>query len=471
MQSAPETRPSWSLSLSHLDWEKILFGLILVLAVLSRFYKLEPRVMSHDENSHVYYSWLLSEGSGYQHDPITHGPFQFHVVALSYFLFGATDTTARLPAVLFSIATVAFMWYYRRYLGRVGAMVAAILFLISPYMLYYGRYVRNESFVALFGVMTIWATLAYLETGKPHYILWLTAATVLHFTVKETSYIYTAQLLLFLGIYFIYRVTSLPWLSRERRTYFLLSLMGAVLASGVAMVAIYQVFQAQKAIQTAATGEGAVAKGISPALAWTVWIAVILAIGALVAAAYFLIKGFSLEKLRQERSFDLLIVIGTLILPLLAAFPLRLIGWTVPTNASSVNAMTSTSILHMGLVVLIMMAIAVVVGLWWNRRMWLVNAGLFYGIFTFFYTTYFTNTDGFFTGLLGSLGYWMAQQAVQRGTQPWYYYIFLQIPVYEYLPAIGTLLGFGLVLRQLRKRPAVEAAPATKRGCSQSRTR
>jgi predicted membrane-bound mannosyltransferase len=163
--------------------------------------------------------------------------------------------------------------------------------------------------------------------------------------------------------------------------------------------------------------------------------------------------------MRQERSFDLLIVVGTLILPLLAAFPLKLIGWPVPTNASSVNAMNSTSILRMGSVVLLMMAIAVVIGLWWNRRLWLINAGLFYGIFTFFYTTYFNNTDGFFTGLLGSLGYWMAQQAVNRGTQPWYYYIFLQVPIYEYLPAIGTLLGFGLVWRQRRKRLQSQSTP------------
>ena len=460
MQSATETRPSWSLSLIGLNWEKMLFGLILVLALVTRFYKLEPRVMSHDENTHVYYSWLLYQGQGYQHDPMTHGPFQFHVVALSYFLFGATDTTARIPAVLFSIMTVVFMWNYRRYLGRSGALVAAVLFLISPYMLYYGRYVRNESFVALFGVITIWATLAYLETGKPHYILWLSAATVLHFTAKETSYIYTAQLLLFLGLYFVYRVTSLPWLTRAYRNYFLLSLMGVVLVAGVAILPIYEIFKERKAAHDSAIPTvGAQSSAISPALMWAVVILFILAAAALVVAAYFLQKGFRLERLRQERSFDLLIVVGTLILPLLAAFPLRLIGWPVPTNASSVNIMNSGSILRMASVVILMGAIAVVIGLWWNRRLWLVNAGLFYGIFTFFYTTYFTSTDGFFTGLLGSLGYWMAQQAVQRGTQPWYYYIFLQVPIYEYLPAIGTLLGLGLVLFKRRKRPAIEIPP------------
>ena len=42
------------------------------------------------------------------------------------------------------------MWNYRRYLGRVGWLVAAALMVISPYMLYYGRYARNEALVVLF---------------------------------------------------------------------------------------------------------------------------------------------------------------------------------------------------------------------------------------------------------------------------------------------------------------------------------
>ena len=43
-----------------LNWENILFAIILVIAVISRFYDLESRVMSHDENTHVYYSWRFS---------------------------------------------------------------------------------------------------------------------------------------------------------------------------------------------------------------------------------------------------------------------------------------------------------------------------------------------------------------------------------------------------------------------------
>ena len=74
-----------------------MFGIILLLAVLSRFYDLGARVISHDETSHVYYAWRLFKGMGYSHDPITHGPFQFHFLALIYFLLGDNDYTARIP--------------------------------------------------------------------------------------------------------------------------------------------------------------------------------------------------------------------------------------------------------------------------------------------------------------------------------------------------------------------------------------
>ena len=176
--------------------------------------------MSHDETSHTYFSWLFYKNGDYAHDPVTHGPLQFHLVALSYFLFGDSDTTARIPAALFSIATVAFMWAYRRYLGRAGALVAALFLTISPYMLYYGRYVRNEAFVAFFGVVMLWSVLRYLDTGKYKYLYIFTAVTVLHFCTKETSFIYSAQALLFLGLYLLYRLMRRKWKRAEFRSIF-----------------------------------------------------------------------------------------------------------------------------------------------------------------------------------------------------------------------------------------------------------
>jgi uncharacterized protein (TIGR03663 family) len=224
----------------EIRWETLVFALILILAVISRFYILGTRVMSHDETSHVYFSWLLEQGSGYKHDPVTHGPLQFHLLALSYFMFGDNDFTARVPAALFSVAAVAFLWFFRRDLGKNGALAAAFLFLISPYILYYGRYARNEGFIELFGVVTIWSILRYLKSGEMRYLYFFILATTLHFTAKETAFIYTAQALIFLAGYLFVQLMNKEWKLPEYRKMFLGALLITLLlfsaAVGVGMV-------------------------------------------------------------------------------------------------------------------------------------------------------------------------------------------------------------------------------------------
>jgi len=174
-------------TLPALTNEIALFAGVLLLALVTRFYDLGTRVMSHDESLHTYFSWLLYRGQGYQHTPMMHGPFQFHALALSYFLFGVSDFTARIPSVLFSIATVWMVWPWRRYLGKWGMIIASFLMVISPYMLYYGRYVRNETFAGFAGILLLYAVLRYLDSGANKYLYLITAASVLHFTSKETS--------------------------------------------------------------------------------------------------------------------------------------------------------------------------------------------------------------------------------------------------------------------------------------------
>jgi predicted membrane-bound mannosyltransferase/DNA-binding beta-propeller fold protein YncE len=426
-----------------LKWEILIFSVIIILAIGMRYYDSGTRVMSHDETSHVYFSWLLYQGRGYAHDPVTHGPFQFHAVALSYFLLGDSDISARIPAIIFSIATVAFMWEFRRYLGRKGAIIAAILMLISPYMLYYGRYVRNEAFAALFGVIMLWAILRYIETGQARYQYWLTAVTVLHFATKETSYIYTAQALLFLALYFTYQVTKREWPRPEFRNRFLFSLIIAL----ILLMTAFTVYVIDQQISIPDV-DGVIQQTIPTSVPIIV---IILCFVAVIVALYFLIAGYSLKNIKTERSFDLLILQGTLVLPLLSAFVINIIGWKVPVSASEVTNMTATDIFRMALVVIPTFIVSIVVGLWWNRRKWLINAGIFWGIFIVLYTTFFTNGAGFFTGLVGSLGYWLAQQEVNRGSQPWYYYIAVQIPIYEYLTALGSLIAL-IVVIALRKK-------------------
>ncbi len=414
--------------------EKLIFAAIMVLTIFTRLYMLEPRVMSHDETSHTYFSWLYYKGDGYAHDPVTHGPFQFHVVALSYFLLGDSDTTARIPAALFSIATVAFMWFYRRYLGRAGTLVAAFLLAISPYMLYYGRYVRNEAFVAFFGLVMLWSILRYLDTAKYKYLYLFTTVTVLHFATKETSFIYSAQALLFLAFYLLYRMMRRKWNRPEYRSTFIITLLLSfvVLFAGLILKSLAAKMTTTQLPQYPALAS--LPSFLPIAL-------MILGVLGLVAAIYIATAGFGLSRIREERVFDLLILLGTLVLPQLSAFGINALGWKIPVNAAEVQALTLPDMLHMAIILVPIIIASIIIGLWWNRRQWLINAAIWYGIFIVLYTSVFTNGAGLFTGMVGSLGYWLAQQGVNRGDQPFYYYALIQIPIYEFLPAIGSILG------------------------------
>ncbi len=426
-----------------LNWETLIFAAIVILAIVTRFYDLESRVMSHDENSHVYYAWQLSQGAGYSHTPMTHGPYQFHIVALSYFLFGDNDFTARIPAALFGIAMIAFLWYYRRYLGRVGTLVAAGLMLISPFLLYYARYVRNDIFSALFGVVMVWAILRYIETGEARYTYWLTAVTVLHFTTKETSFIYTAQALLFLGFLFVQQITQKRWERPDLKNAFLVLLVLAFILMAVGFgLNIY--FPSPVPIEPNAELES------TPITTAPLYFIIPVGVGllAVLGALFVVIIGMSWDRLRQNRVFSLILLQLTLVLPQLAPFPVSTIGWD-PLDY------TTMGMLRTGIFIGILAAIAIAAGLLWNSRLWLINAAIFYIPFTIFYTTVFTNGAGFFTGMVGSLGYWLVQQGVERGSQPWYYYILVQIPVYEFLPFLGSILA-GYYWIRLKGKPAPE---------------
>jgi predicted membrane-bound mannosyltransferase/DNA-binding beta-propeller fold protein YncE len=444
--------------------EIAIFAIVILLAIATRFYDLGTRVMSHDESLHTYFSWLLYRGQGYEHSPMMHGPFQFHSIALSYFLFGANDFTSRIPAALFSIGTVWMVWYWRRYLGKWGALIAGFLLVISPYMLYYGRYVRNESYVGFSGLLMLYAILRHLEIGGKKYLFMLAAALALHFTAKETSFIYTAQALIFLAIYFLAQVTRRSWKNAENeyRAFIIALSLTVLLVTAAAGYGLYT-----RDAQTISGTETAIPSNpteeispLAPPEAGSLSLTVILAVAALIsliATATLLIWGYGWERIRNERSFDLLMVTGTIVLPQLSAFLIKIfektLNVTIPTSAPEVQAVGSDmrSILVIGGFLLLTFILAAAIGLLWNREKWWKTALIFWVPFTILYTTVFTNSSGFFTGAIGSLGYWIVQQDVQRGSQPWYYYLLVQIPIYEFLPALGFLFA---VMIGLGRKPA-----------------
>ena len=167
-------------------FERIFF-LIIIAALVVRFLFLDLKLFHHDEAIHAWFSYrLLTEGT-YTYDPVYHGPFLYYATAGMFALFGDSDFVGRvLPAVL-GTATVALVYpvYRLGYLSRNGTLIAALFLAVSPNMVYFSRFLRNDIFVVFFTMLLLVAVLYYLECRQRRYVLLAAVAAGLGMCCKE----------------------------------------------------------------------------------------------------------------------------------------------------------------------------------------------------------------------------------------------------------------------------------------------
>jgi predicted membrane-bound mannosyltransferase/DNA-binding beta-propeller fold protein YncE len=518
-------------NLIRLDWEKALYAALIILALCTRLAGLGDRVQSHDESIHTKYSWNLYTGHGFQHNPLMHGPFLFHVTALSYFLFGDTDFSARLPVALMGVALVAFPYLLRRWLGRAGALATSFFLLISPSIAYYSRYIRHDVPTMLWSLGVIFALFSYLRDGRKRWLFVMAGGVSLMFATKEVAFIYAAISGLFLIGLLVVHALERKWPREGLKTSFLTALALAIVGLLVLGLGLTLAFSQQKPTDLAQeelaqpvtlswwaiSGGMLAAVGLAAAAALLIAghlpnenlqppslvIALIIVIvvtgiffrlgmpvllprlsciqqrfrgeelqhctqqalqgfawpeGRYVRGIYIdvrhvmmwlpfaggLLVGFAwlaVTAFRHYRAFDLIITLGTLCLPLLSPLVIKL------PNLDPIDY-NSSAMYYSGAIALQMVLVSVAIGLTWDSRRqidngdpstWLIAAAIYYVIFIILFTTVLTNGYGIPSGIVGSLGYWLKQQGVERGGQPQYYYVIMTL-FYEYLPLLLTLL-------------------------------
>ncbi len=483
--AAPEARgahASWldRPVLARLDWETALYLAFIALAILTRFWDLGARVMSHDESLHTYFSYNLATGKGFQHTPMMHGPFLFHATALSYFLFGADDFTSRIPTALFGVALVALPFLFRRQLGRIGALATSFALLISPSILYHARYIRQEEFVLVWVVLTVLCVWRYLTTRRAGWLIGLAVVLGFHATDKSTSFLTVAWLAAFLAPLALAGIYAMR---RRAADAGMAVLYGAVL--GTALLAACILMEVAAGALSRALQLGDVVTQVEPLVVnigsqLLIFGGLIVAAGLLVTAALTtllrLVFGRWLDTIAsQVPAFNLLVVLVTTTLFMSAPAMLLILHplWRLATGQSLIavsllgemgNLSTNTSVITTMLsLTLAAGAVSLAIGLSWNWRRWLPIAAVFGAITVTLFTTIFTNIAGLGTGVVGQLGYWMAQQEVMRGGQPWYYYLLI-VPMYEYLVLAGALCALAtlaiLGVRRLFAPRPPSAAPA-----------
>lgn len=385
--------------------EAVAWTVVLAVAMGLRLWDLGSRALHHDETLHAFFSYLLYRDGTYEHLPMMHGPLKFFLTALSYLLFGASDYTARLPTALAGSGLVLLPLALRHRLGSAGALVAGVLIALSPVLVYFSRFNRDDMLIAFLTLALVACMWRYLDAGSPVYLTLAALLLGLGFATMETTYIHLAIFLLFLEL----------WLAQhfwgqvtERRR------LGRL---GSAVVLVFFV-----------------------SLAW--------AVVALWPFARRLRERWGLTD--WHRAADLMLVLGTLSAPQFAPgiqMPLAALGLGEDQMSRVVwerflwfRGVLLEHVIATVTVTVLLVATSVV-GLAWDRRRWMLAAAAFYVPYVLLYTTFFTNSDGFASGIWGSLDYWIAQHEFRRGDQPDYYYLVV-LPAYEYLP----LLAGGLAL-------------------------
>ncbi len=414
------------------DFWKIAAIVILLLAILTRFYALGDRAVSHDEMTHAKFSWNLYSGRGFRHDPLMHGPLLFEATALIYFLFGVSDFTARIYAATVGVALVMTPWLLRKWLGKHGALFASTMLLISPAITYYARYTRHDTPLMLMTMLLLWTLLQYLDTGKTRWLYGMAAFFPLMYASKENAYIYTAIFLVLLALPFLWQVFRARWARRK-----LVILLGLVIVVALVLGGVFVLSMRGAEVQEADESSNAsIAHTVIP---WWGRLAMGIAFIALLSAVPVVYYGVGETTMRGWRLFDVLMVLGTLTLPLGSAFLMQYVAGVDMKAFYAALMGPDFSALPVGTTVAafatlaVMLGISVLLGLWWDRKRWPIVALIHYAIFFVLFSSFFTWGWGMLTGLIGGLAYWMAQQGVERGKQPWYYYAVIG-PLYEYLP-------------------------------------
>lgn len=234
-QAAPQSRAlSQPLHRSWLSWEVAAYALLIFASVIAHLWGLERMALHHDESIHAWSSWRLYSGSSgfncwggrtsptYCYDPVYHGPTLYYFTALAYFLFGDGDAQARLPMAVAGILMVASSWWLRPYLGRVGALVAAMLLGFSPSLLYYTRFARHDGLMVLWEIWMLIGALRWIDSGRARWLYLTAAAVALAIATHELYYI----LFFIFGVFVLMRL-----LAESRFARYLNSVLPAVMGA------------------------------------------------------------------------------------------------------------------------------------------------------------------------------------------------------------------------------------------------
>ena len=158
-ETAPAARPAVRLTGEHLAWL-----MVALLAAAFRLMSLAATPLGSSEGSHALGSWLAEQGrapSGWA------GSLTDALTALVFKLFGAGDAGARVVPALAGVLLVLAFWTWRAHIGRVAALLAALLAGLSPVLVADARNAGGQALGMAIVILSAALLLRYLDGARP----------------------------------------------------------------------------------------------------------------------------------------------------------------------------------------------------------------------------------------------------------------------------------------------------------------
>lgn len=156
-----ETREQSNDFSSALTVEAALYTALFFLALAIRIFVLDLSLLNSAEAKQALVALGFVHGNP---SAVTGSPLLFTLDSLLFTLFGASDFIARFPSVIFGTLLVLLPAFFRRDLGRSGALIASALLTLSPSVVFYSRTLDGIVPAVTCALATILFISRYVET-------------------------------------------------------------------------------------------------------------------------------------------------------------------------------------------------------------------------------------------------------------------------------------------------------------------
>ena len=157
-----------TVNLTTISWTTIAWIAVVVVAVAFRLPDLGHHALSISESqlADSGYRFYSGHTTGPGNDLSNVGPVALILEAFAFFLFGASDISARIVPALLGIAMIPMVLGLRPAIGNTRALGAASLLALSPIAVYTSRIATREIFVSAFSLLVIVAFVRFGLAGQ-----------------------------------------------------------------------------------------------------------------------------------------------------------------------------------------------------------------------------------------------------------------------------------------------------------------